>query len=135
MLMINTFMFAYISVTVFIQQRKMTASKQGGSMRSEWLDKTCLYLRLFFGMGVIWYFEIISFYVGGDWSTTTDIINMLQGVWVFLTFVCKRNVFQVILRRRARLYSAVLLRSRSKSNATNLPQERKTNINQDRKNV
>ena len=46
------------------------------------------------------------------------IINLLisvQGVWVFLTFVCKKNVFQVILRKRDRLYSAVLQRSRSKS--------------------
>ena len=39
----------------------------------------------------------------------------LQGVWVFLTFVCKRNVLQVILRKRDRLYSAVLQRSRTKS--------------------
>ena len=56
-------------------------------------------------MGIIWYFEVISFFVGGEWSTTTDIINMLQGVWVFLTFVCKRNVLQVVLRKRDRLYS------------------------------
>ena len=58
-------------------------------------------------MGIIWYFEVISFFVGGEWSTTTDIINMLQGVWVFLTFVCKRNVLQVILRKRDRLYTVV----------------------------
>ena len=56
-------------------------------------------------MGIIWYFEVISFYVGGERSTTTDVINMLQGVWVFLTFVCKRNVLQVVLRKRDRLYS------------------------------
>ena len=112
----------------------MTASRTGGSMRGELLDKMLLYLRfsssqssffspaneistfrLFFGMGIIWYFEVISFYLRGEWSTTTDIINMLQGVWVFLTFVCKRNVLQVILRRRDKLYSAVLQRARSKS--------------------
>merc|ERR1719251_739688 len=78
-----------------------------------------LYLRLFFGMGIIWYFEVISFYYDGEWSTVTDVINMLQGVWVFLTFVCKRNVLQVILRKRDKLYSAVLQRARSKSTATN----------------
>ena len=29
-------------------------------------------------MGIIWYFEVISFFVAGEWSTVTDIINMLQ---------------------------------------------------------
>ena len=37
-----------------------------------------LIFRLFFGMGIIWYFEVISFFVAGEWSTVTDIINMLQ---------------------------------------------------------
>ena len=32
-------------------------------------------------MGIIWYFEVISFYYGGEWSTITDTINMLQ-VWL-----------------------------------------------------
>merc|ERR1739848_890533 len=117
-------MFSYISVMVFRQQRKMTASKHGGSVRGELLDKMILYLRLFFRMGIIWYFEVISAYYGGEWSTVTDVINMLQGVWVFLTFVCKKNVLQVILRKRDRLYTAVLQRSRSKSNATILQRER-----------
>ena len=98
--------------------------------------------RLFFGMGIIWYFEVISFYAGGSWSTTTDVINMLQvvlqdilcfnvavsmsqGVWVFLTFVCKRNVLQVILRRRDRLYSVVLQRSRSRSKSSKNISDRK----------
>ena len=37
-----------------------------------------LSFRLFFGMGIIWYFEVIAFFYGGEWSTVTDIINMLQ---------------------------------------------------------
>ena len=127
-------------------------------------------------MGIIWYFEVISFYYGGEWSTVTDVINMLQvlcgrvviiniinidhtsvqGVWVFLTFVCKKNVLQVILRKRDRLYSAVLQRSRSKSSkisdlasyfkrkifqtknildATTLQPESASNLNKDRKKV
>ena len=32
-------------------------------------------------MGIIWYFEVISFYDGGEWSTAMDVINMLQ-VWI-----------------------------------------------------
>ena len=44
-----------------------------------------LYLcfRLFLGMGIIWFFELLSFAVDGDWSYFTDTLNMLQvGVWV-----------------------------------------------------
>ena len=44
----------------------------------EILDKCCLYLRLFLGMGVIWYFEILSWYTGGNWAMFFDCINMLQ---------------------------------------------------------
>ena len=36
-----------------------------------------------------------------------------QGVWVFLTFVCKRNVFQVLSMKSDRLYSVVLNRSKT----------------------
>ena len=67
----------------------------------ELMDKGCLYLRcngviiiktiliinimfrLFLGMGVIWYFEIISWYTGNDqqdqkWAYVFDVINMMQ---------------------------------------------------------
>ena len=66
----------------------------------ELMDKGCLYLRyfiiiirklvitqymfrLFLGMGVIWYFEIISWYTGNDhqdqkWAYAFDVINMMQ---------------------------------------------------------
>jgi len=78
----------------------------------ELMDKGCLYLRLFLGMGVIWYFEIISWYTGNDqqdqkWAYVFDVINMMQGVWVFLIFVCKRNVLKVILKKKDKLYSTV----------------------------
>ena len=32
----------------------------------------------------------------------TDILNMLQGFYVFLIFVCKRNVYQEILKKTGR---------------------------------
>ena len=32
----------------------------------------------------------------------TDIINMLQGVYIFIIFVCKRNVFDLLLNRARR---------------------------------
>ena len=78
------------------------------------------------GMGVIWYFEIISWAAGAEqakWTYFFDCFNMLQvvfcrntlekqefvtkGVWVFIIFVCKRNVLKVVLKKRDRLYSKV----------------------------
>ena len=82
-------------------------------------------------MGIIWYFEVLAFFVDKDsdhkWLYLGDILNMMQvfvlfsgkennqskylyyiqGVWVFLTFVCKRNVLQVITKGRDELYSVV----------------------------
>ena len=48
----------------------------------EKFDQMCLYLRLFFGMGIIWYFELIAFFVNGAVAEEvfylTDTLNMLQ---------------------------------------------------------
>ena len=45
------------------------------------MDRVCLYLRLFMGMGIIWYFEIISWALGSEtqeWTYFFDCFNMLQ---------------------------------------------------------
>ena len=52
-------------------------------------------------MGFIWIFEIIAGIVDdavheSTWYFT-DTLNMLQGFYVFLIFVCKRNVFRAVL--------------------------------------
>ena len=50
--------------------------------RMERFDQMCLYLRLFLGMGIIWYFELLAFAVGDYVPETTfyftDVFNMLQ---------------------------------------------------------
>ena len=99
--------------------------KGQSSSKTQTMDRVCLYLRLFMGMGVIWYFEIISWAVGSEaqeWTYFFDCFNMLQviscvqkrfpltilqGVWVFFTFVCKRNVLKVVLKKSDHLYSVV----------------------------
>jgi len=111
LLIINTFMFVYITINVLMNRKNESkqSGKQGG--RLERIDHICLYLRLFFGMGIIWYFELLTFAVGEAASEEvfyfTDVLNMLQGVWVFLTFVCKKNVIKVVTRKTDKLYSEV----------------------------
>jgi len=109
LLLINSFMFVYILRNIIQNSKSETSGKDG---RKERVDKMCLYLRLFLGMGIIWYFEILAFAlgwfdIGVEWFYFTDMINMLQGVWVFIIFVCKRNVMKVVMRKKDRLYSIV----------------------------
>ena len=40
-------------------------------------------------------------------ATSFNIFLCVQGVWVFFTFVCKRNVVKVILKKSDHLYSMV----------------------------
>ena len=55
-----------------------------------------------FGMGILWYFELLSFALqeeGKDENNLvyfTDSINMLQGVWIFFIYVLKQNVLRNI---------------------------------------
>ena len=64
-------------------------------------DKFLVYLKLFIGMGFIWIFEIISGLAKDQVHESswyfTDILNMFQGLYVFVCFVCKRNVIFAIL--------------------------------------
>jgi len=110
LLIVNTIMCGYITYCVFKNRKNDSlAGRKGG--RKEKFDQICLYLRLFLGMGVIWYFELVAFAVNGKVAEEvfylTDTVNMLQGVWVFLTFVCKKNVLKVVTRQRDQLYSQI----------------------------
>ena len=78
-----------------------------------------IYSRLFLGMGITWYFEILNFALSSleldpRWMVLTDTLNMcqvtrsqdihqtllLQGVWVFIIFVCTKNVWRVVTGKR-----------------------------------
>ena len=45
-------------------------------------------------MGVIWMFEIFAT------NIFTDVLNMLQGVYVFWAFVCTRRIACIVFGRR-----------------------------------
>ena len=56
-------------------------------------------------MGVCWITEVISFAVGGSaylWIPT-DILNILTAVFVFIIFVCKPNVWSLLMKRHPNL--------------------------------
>ena len=58
----------------------------GGSSRKEKRDKMLIYVRLFLGMGITWYFEILNFALSAlepdpRWLILTDTLNMCQVFW------------------------------------------------------
>jgi hypothetical protein len=84
-----------------------------------------LLIRLFVGMGLNWYLEILGWTLGSYveeswWQVVPDCINMLQvrmrivdrllqltfmqGVWVFLNFVSQRKVVRVIKKRQRSIF-------------------------------
>lgn len=64
-----------------------------------------LYLKLFIVMGVNWLAEILSWGLGLDGSNGSfiwymaDIGNSLQGVLIFLIFVCKKRVLKLLNKK------------------------------------
>ena len=65
----------------FTSSQSNSTSKK--TSRSEKADKMCIYLRLFFGMGIIWYFELLAFALAPynlnpNVFVLTDTLNMLQ---------------------------------------------------------
>ena len=55
----------------------------GGSSRKEKRDKMLIYIRLFLGMGITWYFEILNFALSSlepdpRWLIFTDTLIMCQ---------------------------------------------------------
>ncbi len=93
---------------------------------------TCLEYRfrvifsLFILMGVSWMMEVISFAVGGSayiWIPT-DILNILTGVFIFVIFVCKPNVWKLLklkcpcLKRLDRCCPSYMTRSNTRQGTT-----------------
>ena len=56
-----------------------------------------IYLRLFVLMGVSWIFGFVAAFVGHDalWIVFI-ILNALQGVFIFISFMCKKNVYKEV---------------------------------------
>ena len=68
---------------------------------SETYSTMFMYIKLFGGMGLLWFFEIIGSLINSDEENfyVFDILNMLQGVYIFVIHVCKQNVINIIMDR------------------------------------
>ncbi|KAL1132465.1 hypothetical protein AAG570_010420 [Ranatra chinensis] len=97
----NLVMFAITARRIFVHRRETSVLKSGDSKRHN-NDKESfrfnLYLKLFVVMGINWVMELVSWVVKGPQQIwyLTDITNTLQGVFIFVIFVCKRRIFRLI---------------------------------------
>ncbi|XP_059216230.1 G-protein coupled receptor Mth2 isoform X2 [Stomoxys calcitrans] len=107
----NIIMFVMTALKIHKVQREMArimAREDSTRNLKKEKDKFGLFLRLFLVMGVTWSLEIISYFVGPDssWAKifyAADICNAVQGFLIFMLFVMKRKVKQLITNR----YSSV----------------------------
>lgn len=64
------------------------------------MDRFYLFVKHFIGIGLLFFFEVISGafngYVPDSVWYVTDTLNMFQGFYIFLIFVCNRNVLKAI---------------------------------------
>jgi hypothetical protein len=54
-------------------------------------------------MGIPWMFEVISWWLSTKslcwlWYIF-DVFNILQGLWIFLAFIAKKNIWQKVLAK------------------------------------
>jgi len=63
-----------------------------------------MYLKLFIVMGISWVMEIIAWWIDADlvpvivWYPS-NIINSLQGLIIFIIFVCRKKIKHLLLKR------------------------------------
>uniref|UniRef100_A0A0K8S4J2 G-protein coupled receptors family 2 profile 2 domain-containing protein n=1 Tax=Lygus hesperus TaxID=30085 RepID=A0A0K8S4J2_LYGHE len=102
-LLMNCLLFAITAFHLYRHRRDACVLKRGDSRRhgpGSDKERFNLYLKLFLVMGINWLSEVVSFTFHKDvprylWYLT-DITNTLQGVFIFLIFVWKRRVRQLI---------------------------------------
>ncbi|XP_046390301.1 probable G-protein coupled receptor Mth-like 3 [Ischnura elegans] len=103
-LSVNLCLFIYTAYNISIINRK---NRQCTDKKDKWRcakgDKNRLrtYVKLYVVMGITWIMEILSFVIGGSkciW-VFTDMINTLQGLWIFIILICNRKVIGLLRKR------------------------------------
>ncbi|XP_015110208.1 G-protein coupled receptor Mth2 isoform X2 [Diachasma alloeum] len=95
----------FISTTIkILRQKRETASQleRKDSRRHDDKQWFNLYLKLFIIMGVTWSMDIIGWLLGTEspWVRyVADGINGIEGVMIFIIFVCKNKIKRLLMKR------------------------------------
>ncbi|XP_068204235.1 G-protein coupled receptor Mth-like isoform X2 [Palaemon carinicauda] len=99
LLVVNLFFFIHVAVTLARKFQQRHSVFDGSNSRSSNTNKTktqaLLYVKLFIVMGVVWIADVISSIAHrnscSNYWIAFDIINSLQGVFIFIVAVCNRD--------------------------------------------
>ncbi|XP_071446802.1 G-protein coupled receptor Mth2-like [Hetaerina americana] len=98
----NVVLFILTAFNIHKVNRETSILHRGNSTKNnEDKNRMKLYIKLSIVMGVSWILEIVSYLIGGSkciWLFT-DTVNTLQGVFIFLIFVWKKNVKDLMKKR------------------------------------
>ncbi|CAL4095067.1 unnamed protein product [Meganyctiphanes norvegica] len=91
----NIIFFCHVSYILITMQRRNDPILNRTKKQER--ERVWLYVKLFSVMGITWVAEIISWQDGSCWGWFfTDAINSLQGLFIFLIFICKANMLKKI---------------------------------------
>lgn len=105
LVVVNVILFSVTAYRIRSIRQETAILKGSESSRSDKLKKDkqrySLYLKLFVVMGVNWTIEVIGFAVGGSnyYWILIDISNIGLGIFIFLIFVWKKKVRNLIRKR------------------------------------
>ncbi|KAG8239842.1 hypothetical protein J437_LFUL011468 [Ladona fulva] len=84
------------------KETSMIHGKDSGTHRkTEAKSRYCLYIKLFLVMGLSWGMEVVSWLIRGPscYWFATDMFNNLQGLFIFIIFICKKRVKRQLIER------------------------------------
>jgi hypothetical protein len=96
-----------ISSIVFFVLTTYKVSQQVNPHHESFRSHFVTILKLYAIMGINWVFEFVSFIAEWQWdeemarnlSYLSDVINLLQGLLIFIVLVCNREVFKSLRER------------------------------------
>ncbi|KAG8239841.1 hypothetical protein J437_LFUL011467 [Ladona fulva] len=100
----NAILFLLTAFSIWKAKKETLAIHANNSKRhnnKEDKNRFKLYIKLSVVMGLSWVMEIISWLAGGSlcYWIVTDLINTLQGAFIFIIFTCKKKVRRKLIGR------------------------------------
>ncbi|KAB7502979.1 G-protein coupled receptor Mth2, partial [Armadillidium nasatum] len=126
-LAVNSFFFFHLAY-ILVKARKFTESALGTKtqLHKEWAK---LYLKLFLIMGITWIFEISAFVDGScEFWIVTDIVNSLRGFFIFIIYVCKRDVIKKLMSESTPVFTRMTTTVRNSSSFFSRSSKRTSNM-------
>ena len=97
---VNFFVYILTISEVYKIQKNIRSLQTGQEMKHH-KNRMWLYIRLFMFTGITWIMDFVSFLTGRENLSlfyASDLLNCLQGLFVFILFVCKENVWKMFLK-------------------------------------